>query len=85
MRAATHNVERFPVLEEGIERLFREHPMICGFSIDSSGQLALDCWPREMVSDELCEEVVKTLLELVDGRAEAAAWLFGRTFARVLH
>ena len=73
------------LLREGIQRLFREHPMLCGFSIDEHGRLALDCWPRETGTEELCGEVLQTLLELVDGRVEAAAWLFGKTFARVLH
>ena len=75
----------FPVLQAGIRELFREHPAICGFSINRDGEIALDCWPRESASEELCAEVMQRLLELVDGRSEAAAWLFGRTFARVLH
>ena len=86
MHAATDNrARRFPVLEEGIEQLFREHPMLCGFTIDQSGELEMDCWPRETASDELCRDVVDRLLDLVDGRPDEAAWLFGRTFARVLH
>ena len=75
----------FPSLQAGIRDLFREHPAICAFSIEADGALALECWPRESASEELCCEVSQRLLELVDGRAEAAAWLFGRTFARVLH
>lgn len=75
----------FPVLQAGIRELFREHPAICGFSINGRGEITLDCWPRESASDALCAEVLERLLELVDGRAEAAQWLFGRTFARVLH
>jgi hypothetical protein len=75
----------FPVLQAGIRQLFQEHPTICGFSINARGEIALDCWPRETASAELCAEVMERLLELVDGRSEAAAWLFGRTFARVLH
>ena len=74
-----------PVLQAGIQQLFQEHPAIWAFSIDAKGELALDCWPRESASDELSAQVMQRLLELVDGEAEAAAWLFGRTFARVLH
>ena len=76
--------QRYPHIAEGIEQLFRDYPMICGFSIDGQGNLALDCWPRESITDELCGEVLQTLLDLVDGRADAARWLFGKTFARVL-
>ena len=75
----------YPVLQAGIRQLFREHPAIWAFSIDAKGELVLDCWPRESASEELSAEVMQRLLELVDGEAEAAAWLFGRTFARVLH
>lgn len=75
----------YPYLQAGIRDLFREHPVIWAFSIDGKGELALDCWPRESASDELSARVMQRLLELVDGEAEAAAWLFGRTFARVLH
>ena len=75
----------YPTLQAGIQELFREHPAIWAFSIDGKGELALDCWPRESASEALCAEVLKRLLDLVDGHADAAAWLFGRTFARVLH
>ena len=86
MQASTDNrASRFPVLEEGIERLFREHPMLCGFTIDQSGELDMDCFPLETASEELCRDVVQQLLELVEGRPDEAAWLFGRTFARVVH
>jgi hypothetical protein len=79
------NYRAYPILQAGIRDLFREHPSICGFSIDGQGQISLDCWPRETASEDLCAEVMQRLLELVDGRADAAQWLFGRTFARVLH
>ena len=72
-------------LQAGIRDLFREHPSICGFSIDRKGEIALDCWPRESASEALSAEVMQRLLELVEGDADAAAWLFGRTFARALH
>jgi hypothetical protein len=75
----------FPVLQAGIRQLFHEHPAIWAFSIDDKGQIALECWPRESASEDLCVEVMRRLLDLVDGRQEAAQWLFGRTFARVLH
>jgi hypothetical protein len=79
------NYRAYPILQAGIRDLFREHPSICGFSIDGQGQISLDCWPRETASEDLYAEVMHRLLELVDGRADAAQWLFGRTFARVLH
>ena len=72
-------------LQVGIRQLFHEHPMICGFSINRRGEIALDCWPRETASEALSAEVMQRLLELIDGDSDAAAWLFGRTFARVLH
>jgi len=75
----------YPSLQAGIRDLFQEHPVIWGFTIDSRGKIALDCWPRESASEALSTEVMQRLLELVDGDADAAAWLFGRTFARVLH
>ncbi len=75
----------YPVVQAGIRELFVEHPAIWGFSIDGYGKIALDCWPRESASEELSAEVMQRLLELVDGDADAAAWLFGRTFARVVH
>jgi len=73
-----------PVLQAGIRELFREHPTIWGFSISGRGEISLDCWPQESASEELCAEVMERLLELVDGRQDAAQWLFGRTFARVV-
>jgi hypothetical protein len=72
-------------LKAGIRQLFHEHPAICAFSINGKGEIALDCWPREIASEELSAEVMSRLLELVDGDSDAAAWLFGRTFARVVH
>jgi hypothetical protein len=75
----------YPALQAGIRELFHEHPAICGFSIDRKGEIALDCWPRESASEELSAEVMQRLLELVAGDAAAAAWLFGRTFARMVH
>jgi hypothetical protein len=75
----------YSFLQAGIRQLFHEHPTICGFSIDRKGEIALDCWPRETASEELSAEVMQRLLELVDGDSDAAAWLFGRTFARVVH
>ncbi|HEX7053425.1 MAG TPA: hypothetical protein VF211_05750 [Burkholderiales bacterium] len=72
-------------LQAGIRELFRDHPAICGLTINRRGEVALDCWPRESASDELCAEVIRRLHELVEGDRDAAHWLFGRTFARVLH
>jgi hypothetical protein len=75
----------YPSLQAGIRQLFHEHPDICGFCISGRGDIVLDCWPRESASEELSIEVMQRLLELVDGDTAAAAWLFGRTFARVVH
>jgi hypothetical protein len=75
----------YPGLHAGIRQLFEEHPVICGFTINRDGGVLLDCWPRESASAALRAQVLQRLLELVEGRGDAAAWLFGRTFARILH
>ena len=73
-----------------IDTLFQRCPPLCGFSVQTEGELCLTdiaCHPA-LDGDQLavlCEEVAQTLIELVDERPEAARLLAGRTFARSLH
>ena len=42
-------------------------------------------WPGMEAPPELCNEIARALLRLMDEHAEAEALLRGRTFARTLH
>jgi len=82
------NVEqraRLSMVRAGIAEMFRSLPMLCGFTIQQDSEIVVEVWPPESHSAELCAEIAQTLLDLVDGQPETAAWLTGRTFARVLH
>jgi hypothetical protein len=72
-------------VEAKVQELFRRYPMLCGFTFQETAQLTVDCWPSEARSDSLADAIAQTLLQLIDGRPEAARRLCGRTFARVLH
>jgi hypothetical protein len=84
MLLRAENTRRFDAVEEGIADLFRENPALCGFTVQGNAEIVIDCWPREVASPELCEEIAQKLVELVEGKPEAAAWLLRRTFARTL-
>jgi hypothetical protein len=47
--------------------------------------VSVSTWPGMRAPLELYEEIVFTLLELVDEQPEAVDFLSGRTFARTLH
>jgi len=85
MLARSEARRRFPAVEEGIAAMFREYPTLCGITVKGDAEIVIECWPRESASPEFCEEIAQALVELVDGRPDAASWLFGRTFARTLH
>jgi len=85
MLARPETGRRFVAVEEGIAAMFHAFPMLWGFTIKGDAEIVIECWPRESASPELCEEIAQALVELVDGKPDAAKWLFGRTFARTLH
>ncbi len=85
MLARSETAPRFPAVEDGIADMFREFPSLCGFTIKGDAEIVIECWPRESASAELCEEIAQALVALVEGSPDAAAWLFGRTFARTVH
>ena len=76
---------RLSMVRAGIAEMFRSHPMLCGFTVQPDSEIVVECWPPESRSPELCAEIAQTLIDLVDGQPDTAAWLTGRTFARVLH
>ncbi len=85
MLARSEPRRRFVAVEEGIAAMFRAYPTLHGFTIKGDAEIVIECWPREAASSEFCEEIAQALVELVDGKPDAAKWLFGRTFARHLH
>jgi len=81
--------------------IFAEYPMLYGFSVQERSTLTKEralaqlhgelCLADvSLLSDlyatqEFCEALVFTLLDLIDEHAEAPDLLLGRTFARALH
>ncbi|HKC53521.1 MAG TPA: hypothetical protein VKC33_02605 [Burkholderiales bacterium] len=75
------------VIEGRIGALFRRVPELSGFSIQwdlQPAEVAVYSWPGYVAGEDLYTEIVTTLADLVEERAEAAELLRGRTFARQL-
>jgi len=84
-----------------VAAVFGEYPMLCGFSVQKRSTLtkgrALAALQGELcladvsllsdfyATQEFCEALVFTLLDLLEEHEEAPAFLAGRTFARALH
>ena len=84
-----------------VAAIFGEYPMLCGFSVQMRSTLtkgrALAALQGELcladvsllsdfyATQEFCEALVFTLLDLLEEHEEAPAFLAGRTFARALH
>jgi hypothetical protein len=80
--------ERVGAMIDGrIAALFRRLPMLAGFAIDAYLQpteVSICTWPGYVAGEELFGEILETLADLVDERADAAELLCGRTFARTV-
>jgi len=88
-------------LSARVGAIFSEYPMLSGFSVQERSTLTkeralaqlhgeLFLADVSLLSDfyatqEFCEALVYTLLDLIDEHAEAPGLLVGRTFARALH
>lgn len=75
------------VIEGRIGALFRRIPILCGFALQADLQpteVAVDTWPGYVAGEDLYEDIVATLVDLVEERPDAAEMLRGRTFARQL-
>lgn len=67
--------------------LFDSIPELCGFSIGADLQpreVAVHGWPGLIASEALYRDIIETVTDLVEERAEAAEVLRGRTFARAI-
>lgn len=97
MKTQEHRIEdlqrsRFKAdLEASINALFRRCPTLCGFTVrDVASRLlvtGVSVHPLRGLGAprELCDEIVATLVELIDECPEAGELLRERTFARVFH
>ena len=84
-----------------VAAIFGEYPMLCGFSVQERSTLTKGRALAELQGDlcladvsllsdfyateEFCEALVYTLLQLLEEHEEAPVLLAGRTFARALH
>ena len=78
-------------LREQLESLFARCPDRCGFAVREEAQELyvsdIGISPRLSPEQygEICQDIAKTLGELLEEEPRAGEWLRGRTFARTLH
>jgi hypothetical protein len=75
-------------LEASLEALFRDSPVLCGFTLDSEFFLAdvtCYCTLEGASMERLCDHISQMLDRLVSAQPEALELLRGRSFARNLH
>jgi hypothetical protein len=75
------------VIDGRIGALFKRIPVLCGFSllVDlQPAEVAVHSWPGYVAGEELYEDIVATIVDIVEERPDAAELLRGRTFARHL-
>jgi hypothetical protein len=75
------------VIEGRIDALFRRIPILCGFALEEDLQpteVSVHTWPGYGPGEDLYEDILTTLVDLVEERPDAAELLRGRTFARHL-
>ena len=68
-------------------QLFQRLPMLAGFCLQSDfrvAELSVLTWPGYTASPDLYEEVMQSLVDLAEERAEAVESMCGRTFARAV-
>jgi hypothetical protein len=71
-----------------VHDLFLRLPMLSGFGLRPDlevAELSVFTWPGYTAGQDLCEEVMQSLVELAAERPEAVQLMRGRTFARALH
>jgi hypothetical protein len=75
------------VIEGRIDALFQRIPILCGFALEEDlrpAEVSVHTWPGYVAGEELYEDILTTLVDLVEERPDAAELLRGRTFARQL-
>jgi hypothetical protein len=68
--------------------LFQRLPMLCGFALRRDLQVtevSVCTWPGQTAGEDLYEELMQTLADLAEERADALQLMCGRTFARAFH
>jgi hypothetical protein len=76
------------VVGKHVEQLFKRLPMLSGFCLRPDLELdevTVIIGPNCNGSAALCDEVLRSLLELAQEQPEAVHAMRGRTFARALH
>jgi hypothetical protein len=98
MKAQVHRIEdaQDSLLEADLEAtvriLFCRRPMLCGFAVSDAPndklrvtEVNIYPWSALGAPAELCDEIVATLLDLIDECPGTRGLLGGRTFARTFH
>ena len=76
------------IVAEHLHELFQRVPMLSGFWLRPDlevAELSIFTWPGYTAGQDLCEEVMQSLIDLAEERPEAVELMRGRTFARAVH
>jgi hypothetical protein len=76
------------IVARHVHQLFQRLPMLAGFWLRPDlnvAELSVFTWPGHTGGQDLCEEVMQSLVELAEERPEALQLMRGRTFARAVH
>ena len=75
------------IVARHMQKLFQRLPMLAGFWLRPDfrvAELSVSTWPGYTASPDLYEEVMQSLVDLAEERAEAVESMCGRTFARAV-
>ena len=76
------------IIAKHVRQLFQHLPMLAGFWLRSDlrvAELSVFSWPGYSASQQLYEEVMKSVVELTEEHPEVVQLIRGRTFARAVH
>ena len=76
------------LVEQHVHALFRRMPMLCGFALEHDLQVTevtVHTWPGYTAGEDLYEDLMQGLVDLAEERPDAALFMRGRTFARMVH
>jgi len=76
------------IVARHVHQLFQRLPMLSCFWLRPDlkvAELTVFTWPGYTAGRDLYEEVMQSLVELVEEHHEAAQLMRGRTFARAVH
>jgi hypothetical protein len=76
------------IVAQHMNELFQRLPMLSGFWLRHDlevVELSVFAWPGYTAGPDLCEEVMRSLVDLAEDRPEAVQLIRGRTFARAVH